>query len=105
LPFNGELGRVFSPISTLLLLAKLSPFLSLNLSCNRLVPDAPLEKVWFRGRFTEELLLLELGVIFVWLEVLDSGRGGRGRDLLDIWLVSSMARVARGSRSSVHNFV
>jgi hypothetical protein len=65
LPFNGELGRVFSPVSTLLLLAKLSPFLSLNLSCNKLVPDAPLERVWFRGRFTEELLLLELGVIFV----------------------------------------
>ena len=90
-PFKGELGSVFSPISILLLLVIMfSPFLSLSLSCSKLVPEAPLERLWFRGRFTEELLLLELGVILVWLEALDSGRGGRGRDLLEIWLLSSM---------------
>jgi hypothetical protein len=83
-----------------LLAIRLSPFLSLSLSCSKLVPEAPLERLWFRGRFTDELLLLELGVILVWLEALDSGRGGRGLDLLEIWLLSSMA-VEEGSRRSL----
>ena len=74
-------------MSTLLrrLCLALSTFLSLNLSCSKLAPpDANLAPwFWFvRGGRCAELLLLEVGVILVCVEALDSGRG-EGRDLLD----------------------
>jgi hypothetical protein len=90
-PFTGELCAVLSPRSTLLLLAfALSPFRSLNLSCSRLGREEPRDG--FCGRFTEELLLLDVGVILVWLDALEPGRGGSGRDaLLKPWLLSSIS--------------
>jgi len=91
LPFNGELWVDRTGVPTLSLLAlALSTFLSLNLSCSRLGPEVPLTD-GFRGRFTDELLLLELGVILVRLDALDSGRGGKWRTLrVGRWLSSML---------------
>ena len=75
----------------------LSTFLSLNLSCSRLAPPDGARVDGFcvlAGRCAAELLL-DVGVILVWLLALDSGRGARLR--LDPWLLSSILPVLRGA--------
>lgn len=70
----GELSAVPKSILLRRLCRALSAFLSRSLSCNKLAPDAARVPVFDRrGRCAVELLL-ELGVIFVSLDELDSGR-------------------------------
>lgn len=76
--FTGELCTPPSPVlkSTLLrrLCRALSTFLSRSLSCSKLAPDPARAPVVDRAKCAEELLVLEVGVILVSLEELDSGR-------------------------------